>query len=201
MVPHGDRIDTAQSGTVQRQHGGNAVGPEQYVVRVLILYHNVDDQPLRALREPPRNHTSQCPKLNDDAGKRIYAEHDPNDTQRQTPQPSQGHSRPDDVPQLLRITARGRAALNSTSPGLYRGRRRRASRALRQARAQSAPAFRWSRRGGRSRGRKSSPAKRQPSSPSRDETGQPLVGLQSIGLPARRDSREPLSTSVCAPVA
>ena len=81
MVPHGDRVDAAQSGAVEDQHGsiaalfiptlGPTFGPtfaaallsafagQDDVVRVLVLDHDIDDDPRRLLRKAPRNHVAQ----------------------------------------------------------------------------------------------------------------------------------------------
>lgn len=75
MVPHGDRVDSAESRTVQGQHFADSFCSEQDIVRVLILYHDVDDLPLRALSKPPWDHSGQSAKANDEGRERTFCEH------------------------------------------------------------------------------------------------------------------------------
>lgn len=75
MVPHGDRVYSAESRTVQHQCLGNSFRRQKNVVRVLILNHNVDDLPLRALSKPPWDHSGQSAKANDEGRERTFCEH------------------------------------------------------------------------------------------------------------------------------
>lgn len=64
MVPHGDRIDSAKSRTVQHQGLRSAFRTEQNIVGVFILNHYVDNAPLRMLRKTPRNHFGKRSQMN-----------------------------------------------------------------------------------------------------------------------------------------
>ncbi len=80
MVPHGDRVYSAESRTVQHQCLGNSFRRQKNVVRVLILNHNVDDLPLRTLHKTPRDHARQRAQVNDQGRERMNWEHNRNHT-------------------------------------------------------------------------------------------------------------------------
>lgn len=71
MVPPGDRVDAAESGTVKDQGAPVGLVAEHDVVRVLVLNDHVDHQPLRLDRKAPRQHPGQGTQEADLRGQRL----------------------------------------------------------------------------------------------------------------------------------